>query len=82
MCLIKEKLKTKHYQYLLLKEKINHRNSNDQYSNLYTEYLDNLGSGLSLEHWTESNKENEKSEERTNHLRKWLKRIKKKYNYA
>jgi len=73
--------KNKKYQYLYLKEKINHRNTKDQYSNLHTEYWDNLGSGLSLEHRTEADQENEKSEERTNHLIKWLKKIKKKYNY-
>ena len=74
--------KQKKYQYLLLKEKINHRNTKDEYSNLNTEYWDEIGSGMCEEQRTECDEANEKSEERTSHLKQWLDKINKKYKYA
>lgn len=74
--------KSKKYQYLLLKEKINHRNTKDEYSNLNTEYWDEIGTGMCKEQRTECDEANEKSEERTAHLKQWLDKINKKYNYV
>ena len=72
---------TKKYQYLYLKEKIHHKYTQDQYSNLHTEYWDNIGSGLSLELRTEADDENFKNEIRTRRLKEWLDKINRKYNY-
>ena len=72
---------TKKYQFLLLKEKINHRNTQDQYSNLNIEYWDNMGTGLSEEHRIEEDDKNWKSEKRTEHLKQWLDKINNKYKY-
>jgi len=76
MCLNKK------YQYLLLKEKINHRNTRDEYESIRTEYFDNLGSGLSEELRDECDYLNEKQEKRTAHLKQWLDKINKKYKYV
>ena len=74
--------KSKKYQYLLLKEKINHRNTLDEYESMRTEYFDNLGSGLSEELRNECDYFNEKREKRTNSLKLWLNKINKKYKYV
>ena len=72
---------TKKYQYLYLKEKINHKHTLDNYEYLETEYWDNMGSGLSEEHRIEADDENLKKALRTKSLKQWLEKINKKYNY-
>ena len=72
---------TKKYQYLYLKEKINHKHTQDEYGYLHTEYWDNMGTGLSEEHRIEADDENLKKTLRTKSLKQWLKKINKKYNY-
>ena len=73
--------KQKKYQYLYLKEKINHRYTDNEYSNLNTEYWDSLGTGLSDETLKLSQIDQLEKENRTMHLRLWLNKINKKYNY-
>lgn len=63
MCLIKEKLKTKKYQYLYLKYKIY-----EKQEKLFW-YNDHCGF------------DTEEDDKRLGHLRLWLEKINKKYNY-
>ena len=65
MYLIKEKLKTKKYQYLYLKEKIDLK---EQY---YIHWTDTTGMGCEIL----------SEEKRYKHLQEWLEKINKKYNY-
>ena len=67
MCLIKQKLKTKYYQYLYLQEKLTLR------ENLLI-YQDNHD-GINQFYFNQEHK-------RINYLYSWLNRINKKYNYA
>ena len=66
MCLIKEKLKTKHYQYLYLQQKLDTRMEHENY---YCEMYDC---------WPDTSKEHD----RISFYYKWLIKINKKYNYA
>ena len=65
MCLIKEKLKTKKYQYLYLKEKL------DLKIQYYDHWIDTTGMGSEIL----------SEEKRYKHLQEWLKRINNKYKY-
>ena len=67
MCLIKQKLKTKHYQYLYLQEKLTLR------ENLLI-YQDNHD-GVNEYYY-------QKESKRLDCLSSWLDKINKKYNYA
>ncbi len=66
MCLIKQKLKTKHYQYLYLQQKLDTRVERENY---YCEMYDC---------WDDTSAE----DDRISFYYKWLKRINEKYNYA
>ena len=66
MCLIKQKLKTKHYQYLYLQQKLDTKIEHLMYlDEIYDSYQEE-----SLEH------------DRISFYYKWLIKINKKYNYA
>ena len=71
MCLIKEKLKTKHYQYLYLKEKLDKKL---ELTLQNAHEADDNGSYTFESFDPEFN--------RLDHLIEWLKKINKKYNYA
>jgi|DEB0MinimDraft_6_1074348.scaffolds.fasta_scaffold62818_4 tRNA-dihydrouridine synthase len=66
MQLLKEKLKTKKYQYLYLKEKL------DLKIQYYDHWIDTTGMGSEIL----------SEEKRFKHLEKWLEKINNKYNYA
>ena len=65
MCLIKEKLKRKKYQYLYLKEKLDFKIQS------YDHWTETTGMGSELLDL----------EKRFKHLEEWLNKINKKYNY-
>lgn len=67
MCLIKEKLKTKHYQYLYLQEKLTVREE----KLIYTDNYDGINEYYYI-----------KESKRLDCLNSWLNKINRKYNYA
>tara|TARA_B110000483_G_scaffold35716_1_gene43718 strand:- start:186 stop:428 length:243 start_codon:yes stop_codon:yes gene_type:complete len=71
----------KKYQYLYLKEKINHQFTNNQLYEETTEHWDSIGTGMSSEHRDYADEQSIKIHVRTTHLSDWLNKINKKHNY-
>ena len=71
----------KKYQYLYLLEKIKHKFTDNALHEEKTEHWDSMGTGLSSEHRDYADEQSIKNENRTTHLKQWLNKINKKYNY-
>ena len=82
MCLIKEKLKTKKYQYLYLQKKIDFIEMEDRLDTESTLFNEELGTSLSNEEWKKFEENGIKIICKIKKYRKWLDKINRKYNYA
>ncbi len=71
----------KKYQYLYLKEKINHQFTNNKLYEETTEHWDSIGTGMSSEHRDYADEQSIKKENKTTHLKQWLDKINNKHNY-
>jgi len=69
----------KYYQYLYLLEKIKVREEKLGYSMLHMDYWDNMGTGLSSEGIDKWENSDELEQNRINHLKKWLNKVREKY---